>query len=60
MLQGLWALFTLSTYTAAIGWIMISKIIEKIIKKNFSFKVDVTIFVFLFIVSAIFFFNCFR
>lgn len=60
MLQGLWALFTLSTYTAAIGWIMISKIIEKIIKKNFGFKVDVTIFVFLFIVSAIFFFNYFR
>jgi hypothetical protein len=60
MLRGLWALFTLSTYTAAIGWIIISKIVEKITKKEHSFNFEVAIFVVLFIVSAIVFLNWFR
>lgn len=60
MLRGLWSLFTISVYTAAIGWIIISRIIAKIAKKEYSFNVDLAIFALLFTASAIFFLICFR
>lgn len=53
MLEGLWAVFVFSVYSATIAWLLISKILEKLIRKKYSFNVDIILFVCLFIVAAV-------
>ena len=53
MLRKLWAVLVFALYLAAIAWLICSKIIEKLAKKQYSFVIDMAIFVCLFITAAI-------
>jgi hypothetical protein len=52
VLRWLWAVFVFSVYSAAIAWLLISKILEKVIKKKYSFNIDIIVFVCLFTVAV--------
>lgn len=53
MLGALWAIFVFSIYSSAIVWLIISKIVGKLTKEKYSFKVDMVIFACLFAIAAI-------
>ena len=53
MLRGLWGILTLSIYLSAIAWLIVSKILGKLIKKDYSFNVDIVIFVCLLIIAVV-------
>ena len=53
MLRWLWAVFVFSLYSSAIAWILFSKIVEKLTKKDHSFRVDIVIFLCFFVIAAI-------
>lgn len=52
-MRGLWGIITAAIYLSAIAWLIISKIAEKVIKKDHGFTVDVVIFACLFIVAVV-------
>lgn len=54
-MRSLWAVFVFSLYSSAIVWLIISRIVGKLTKEKYSFKVDVVIFVCLFAIAAIVF-----
>lgn len=58
MLKYIWPIFVFSLYSAAIAWLLISRILEKLVKKKYSFNVDMAIFACLFIVAAVIFAKC--
>jgi hypothetical protein len=53
MLRWLWSVFVFSLYSSAIAWILFSKIVEKLTKKDYSFRVDIVIFLCFFVIFAI-------
>jgi hypothetical protein len=48
-----WGIITVAIYLSAIAWLIVSKIVERAIKKNHSFIVDVVIFACLFIIAVV-------
>ena len=53
MLRWLWAVFVFSLYSSAIAWVLLSKIVEKLTKKDHSFRFDIIIFLCFFVISSI-------
>ena len=53
MLRRLWAIFTFSVYLSAISWLIVSKMIERLFKKTYSFTVDMVVFACLFVIAVV-------
>jgi hypothetical protein len=57
-LKTLWSILVFSFYSSIIVWLIIAPIADKLIKKDYSFNIDIVIFVLLFIVAVIIFAKC--